>query len=154
MRGVRGCGRLLRNPPSRAWVHTDPRDTETRSGEVAALCLQRASPCRTPAGATGEEEGGEQKRNTEPRGPPPGIGSARPPEILLRLRTSAVGREARTDPAAPAGNQLLGGPRRKLRLLTDGAHRQRLQLPEASARGPQNAWQCRRFLIRKRLRNS
>lgn len=102
----------------------------------------------------GKRLGTEMNRGATRTTHPPGTGKAEPREMLLGLGRSAVGREALTDPAAAAGNQRRNGLHRKLRLPTDGAHVQRLQLPEASAGRPQNAWQHGSFLIRKKPRNS
>lgn len=49
----------------------------------------------------------------------------------------------RPSPRIPPGTNCRSGPQGKLRLLTDGVRPRRLQLPEARARCPQNAWHQR-----------
>lgn len=122
----------------------------------AALCLSRASPRQAQARATDEEgKDGVGVRN-EPRShEEPTRDRKRPATGISPQPQEKCGGHRNADRLQPRpGSNCSSGPHGKLRLLTDGAHRLRLQLPEASAHGPQNGCQRGRFLIRKRRRNS
>lgn len=143
-------------PPGRAWVPTDPASRRPGLGR-SRPCVSRG---RVPAEpglqrrvrrerAGGRNEPRSHEDSPEPGQEAPDHRNSSSGSGELR-RAEKRGRTVRPQP----GTNCCGGPSRKLRLLTDGAPRQRLQLPEATARGPQTPWQCGRFHVRKRLRHS
>lgn len=148
-----GCGGTAR---SGGWGQTDPATRSPGLGRSRPCVSRGRAPAQPGLERRARREERARERN-EPRSQK---------DLPTRDRRRGHGKPSSASGEVPGtekrgltlrprpGSNCWGGPRRKLRLLTDGAHRRRLQLPEASARGPQSAWQRQRFLIRKRRGNS